>query len=91
MRSCNSNRLSLTDQAEVQYWTEVLGLSPVKLEAEIKKHRNSAWLGRCRPPRPGESPPDGREMVAQHVPNKTSNLPPRDRGRLKQQIAEPAT
>ncbi len=44
------NQNSVTEDDEVQYWTKTLGISKLKLEAVIKKHGNSAWLRKYRPP-----------------------------------------
>jgi Protein of unknown function (DUF3606) len=57
MRSPAGNRLTLTEGDEVRYWTNVLGISQSKLEAEIKKHGDSAWLRKYRPPRASEAEP----------------------------------
>jgi Protein of unknown function (DUF3606) len=82
MRSRDGKPISLTEEQEAQYWTEVLGISRVRLEAEIKKHGNSAWLRKYRPPlarpyRPprfSESRPAGREMDAEQAPEPAATL-----------------
>jgi Protein of unknown function (DUF3606) len=55
MLSRDANRIGRTADDEMQYWVNVLGISQLKLEAEIKKHGNSAWLRKYRPPAASEA------------------------------------